>query len=136
VSAKGSPVFILCLGAHVELELECWPPNLAESTTVADIGLSPPSKDMVDEETGQKGKGKKPRKSKKDSVPEPSPETSANPKGNKKGKGKAAASQQKPKPTAPPHERLKINMIHGDILILSGGDFIVRCFYLPWRARR
>ena len=88
---------------------------------------------MLDEEGGQKkAKGGKQRKSKKDLGP--GPETDANPKGKRKGKGKEKAvvphpSKEKPRPkpksTAPPHERLKISMVHGDVLILSGGDYIV-----------
>jgi hypothetical protein len=77
------------------------------------------------EEAGRNPKGKKPRKSKKNPVTETGQETGANLKGTKKGKEKTMVHQPKPKPAVPPHERLKINMVHGDVLILSG-DFIVR----------
>ena len=133
-------MFMLCLGANVELELERCLPDPPEPAATANPESNPPaSQDVValgtvDEGAGQKEtKGGKQRKSKKNPDPEPGLETDANPKGKKKGKGKgkAVASQPlkekpKPKPTAPPHERLKISMVHGDVLILSGGDYIVR----------
>ncbi|KAF9645624.1 hypothetical protein BDM02DRAFT_492370 [Thelephora ganbajun] len=140
VSAKDDPVFILCLGATVELELEWCLPDPTESIATADTESNPPvSQDVavsgtVDEGVGQKKtKGRKQRKPKKNPDAEYSLEADANAKGKGKGKGKErvvvpqAAKEKpkpKPKPTAPPHERLKINMVHGDVLILSGGDYI------------
>jgi len=132
-------MFILCLGANVELELErCLPDPPEPSAAVSTESNLPVSQDVaapgtVDEAgVGQKkSKGGRQRKSKKN--PEPGPEINANPKGKRKGKEKAVPPQPpeeklkpKPKPTAPPHERLKICMVHGDVLILSGGEYIVR----------
>lgn len=138
MSAKDSPVFVLSLGANVELELERCPPDPSEPAAIANSEFSPPVNQDVpalgigDDGAGQKTiKGKKQRKSKKD----PGPETNANLEGKRKGKGKGKVvapkpprekPKPKPKPTAPPHERLKISMVHGDVLILSGGDYIVR----------
>ena len=130
ISAKGSPVFILCLGAPVELDLERWLPDLSEPTAAVNAESSLPASkgtvipEAVGGEAAQKAKGRKPRKSKV-TVPEPASETGVDPKGNKKTKEKAAVTQPKPRPTALPHEKLKINMVHGDVLILEGGDFIV-----------
>lgn len=122
-------MFILCLGATVELELErCIPEQAAvvntEDNPQVDCDVVIP--EVIVEEPGKKAKGKTPRKSQKP-VPQSSPEASVNPKGTRKNKGKekAAVPQPKPKPSAPAHERLKISMVHGDVLILSGGDFIV-----------
>lgn len=119
-------MFVLCLGATVELDLErCLP----EPATVASIEDDPPVAvpEAVGVEPGQRAKGKKVRKGQKEPVAQTSPETKVNPKGKRKEKGKekAAVQQPKPKPSAPAHERLKISMVHGDVLILSGGDFIV-----------
>ena len=132
-------MFVLSLGANVELELERCPPDPPEPAVTENPESGPPASQDIpaleDDEAGQKKtKGKKQRKSKKNPDPEPGPETNANLEG-KKGKGKAAVPKppkekpkRKPKPTAPPHERLKISMVHGDVLILSGGDYIVRHF--------
>lgn len=133
-------MFMLCLGANVELELERCLPDPPESAAIANLESNPPASQDVgtlgtaDEGAGQKKtQGGKQRKSKKNPDLEPGPEANANPKGKKKGKGKGKAvasrplkEKLKPKPTAPPHERLKISMVHGDVLILSGGDYIVR----------
>lgn len=122
----------------MELELERCPPDPPEPTATANseynhpVGQDTDTQGPVDEGIGQKKtKGGKRRKSKKDTDVGPSAETNTNPKG--KSKGKAAVLQppkEKPKPKpksiAPPHERLKISMVHGDVLILSGGDYIVR----------
>ena len=131
---------ILCLGANVELELERCPPDPPEPAATTNVESNHAvSQDVlvtIDEGAGQKEtKGKKQRKSKKNPDPEPGPETNADPKGKKKGKEKDVVPQPpggkpkqkpKPKPTAPPYERLKISMVHGDVLVLSGGDYIVR----------
>lgn len=132
---------MLCLGANVELELErCLPDPPESAATVNAKSNLPADQDLVtpgivDEGAGQKKtRGGKQRKTKKNPDPDPSPETDANPKGKKgKGKEKVVVPQPpkekpkpKPKPTVPPHERLKISMVHGDVLILSGGDYIVR----------
>lgn len=125
----------------MELDLERCLPDPPESVPTVNVEPNPPTdrgiviQDVAGqaeavpgpeaEEAGQRAKGKKPRKSKKNPAPEASQETSVNPKGNKKGKEKTSVQQPKPKPTALPHERLKINMVHGDVLILNGGDFIV-----------
>ena len=89
--------------------------------------------EAADEETGKKkARSRKKGKSKDDPATEPSAKNGTNPKGKgkSKGKGKATVPQvkekPKPKPIAPAHEKLKISMVHGDVLILSGGDFIVR----------
>ena len=130
---------MLCLGANVELELERCLPDLLEPSAVVNTDANlPVSQDVdipgtVDEGVGQKKpKGGRQRKSKKNPEPEPGPEVKTNPKGKRKGKEKAVPPQPpeekpkpKPKPIAPPHERLKICMVHGDVLILSGGDYIV-----------
>jgi hypothetical protein len=120
----------------VELELEQCLPDTPEPSVAADTKLNPPvSQDVVVPGTVDEGAGQKKTKGgkqKKNPVPEPGPETNANPKGKRKGKGKEKAvvpqekPKPKPKPTAPPHERLKISMVHGDVLILSGGNYIVR----------
>ena len=136
-------MFMLCLGANVELELERCLPDPPEPPAPVNTESDPPvSQDVVapgtvNEEAGQKkpGGGKQ-RKSKKKPEPEPGPEI--NTKGKKKGKGKEKAvspqppkeiPKPKPKPTAPPQERLKICLVHGDVLILSGGDYLV-CHFL------
>lgn len=120
----------------MELELERCPPNLPVSQDVFIPGIG-------DKGTGRKKtKGKKRGKS-KEPDPEPDLEANANPKGKRKGKGKEKTvvpqpprekPRPKPRPTAPPHERLKISMVHGDVLILSGGDYIVRHLsrFLRW----
>lgn len=139
MSAKDNPLFMLCLGANVELELERCSPDPLESTTAVNAEASQEvvTPGTADDGTGEKKtKGRKPRKS-KNPGPEPGPETNTDPKGKRKGKGKGKERavvpqppkekpKPKPKPTAPPHERLKISMVHGDVLILSGGDYIVR----------
>ena len=141
MSARDNPLFMLCLGANVEFELERCTPDPLESTTAVNAESNPPANQDVaapgtaDDGAGEKKtKGGKPRKSKKNPGPEPGPETNTDPKGKRKGKGKEKAvvpqppkekPKPKPKPTAP-HERLKISMVHGDVLILSGGDYIVR----------
>ena len=125
-------MFILCLGATVEFELERCVQGSGvvvniEDNPAVDCDVAVPGE--IDEEPGQKAKGKKPRKSLKNPVaPQSTPDTNANPNGKKKDKGKekAVVPQPKPKPSAPNHERLKISMVHGDVLVLSGGDFIVR----------
>jgi len=139
VSAKDDPVFILCLGANVELELERYLPDPPQSSAVANSESNPPVNQevgTVDEGAEQKktkgGKQRKPKQNHPD--PEPGPETNVNPGGKRKGKGKEKVvipqppkerPKPKPKATAPPHERLKISMVHGDVLILSGGEYIV-----------
>ena len=132
-------MFMLCLGANVELELERCLPDPEPSAIVNQEPNLPVSQEVVAPETVDEGaEQKKPkvgkqRKSKKNPEPEPGPGINANPKGKRKGKEKAVPPQPpeekpkpKPKPTAPPHERLKICMVHGDVLILNGGDYIVR----------
>lgn len=135
-------MFILCLGANVEFELERCLPELQESVAPVNtepdplVGQDVVAPEIVDEGTVQKKpKGGRQRKSKKNPDPEPGPESNANTKGKRKGKGKEKAvplespeekPKAKPKPTAPQHERLKVCMVHGDVLILSGGDYIVR----------
>lgn len=117
----------------MELDLERCAP---EVVTVTNTGDSPAVhcdvviSEGIDGEGGQKGKGKRPRKSQKEPVPQSNLETDVNPKGKKKDKGKEKSTlpQPKPKASAPAHERLRISMVHGDVLILSGGDFIVRRF--------
>jgi hypothetical protein len=125
-------VFILCLGATVELDLErC---GIPEGTTVVNTEDNLPVVDpeAVEEEAGQKTKGKKPRKSQKNTSPQTGAESKVEPKGKReKGKEKATVAPPRPKPSAATHERLKISMVHGDVLILSGGDFIVSCFFRP-----
>ena len=113
-------MFVLSLGAPVELELERWLPDTATEENPPVIVVQ----EAVEEEPGQKAKGKKPRKSQKQAA---TPEIKVNAKGSKKDKGKekSTVSQPKPKPSAPAHEKLKISMVHGDVLVLSGGDFIV-----------
>lgn len=132
-------MFMLCLGANVELELERRLPDPSEPSAVVNTEPNPPvgqdiaAPGMADEGTGQKKpKGGRQRKSKKNPEPEPTSEINTNSKGKRKGKGKAVPPQppeEKPKPkskpTALPHERLKICMVHGDVLTLSGGDYIV-----------
>jgi hypothetical protein len=135
ISAQDHPVYVLCLGAPVELDLEQCLPIPPEHAATAGAESNPPANQDVPvpeleaEEVGQNTKGKKPRKSKKNPVTEIGQETGASLKGTKKGKEKTTAQQPKPKPkpkpAVPPHERLRINMVHGDVLILSG-DFIVR----------
>jgi len=135
---------MLCLGANVELELERCLPDPPEPSAVVNTEANLPvsqeavAPGTVDEGAGRKkSKGGRQRKSKKnpepEPEPEPGPEINANPKGKRKGKEKAVPPQPpeekpkpKPKPIAPPHEKLKICMVHGDVLILSGGDYIVR----------
>ena len=135
-------MFVLSLGANVELELERCPPDPPEPAVTENPESGPPvSQDLSalgdDGARRKKTKGKKQRKSKSNPDPEPDSETSTNLEGKRKGKGKGKAAvpkppkekpKPKPKPTAPPHERLKISMVHGDVLILSGGDYIVRHF--------
>ena len=131
-------MFILCLGATVELDLErCLPePDAVVNTEVnpgVDCDVVVP--EAIDEEAGQKGKGKRRRRSQKEPAPQSSPETKVGPKGKKKEKGKEKCTvpQPKPKPSGSKHERLSVNMVHGDVLILSGGDFIVCGFLsLKW----
>ena len=124
----------------MELELERCPPDPPESAGTANSGSNPPvGQDVfalgVDEGAEPKAKGKRQRKPKKSPDLEPGPEANANAEGKRKGKGKQKAAipkppREKPKPKprsiAPPHERLKISMVHGDVLILSSGDYIVR----------
>jgi hypothetical protein len=133
-------VFVLCLGANVELELERCPPDPPEPAVTENSESSlPVSQGVFALGTGDEGaeqkkpKGKRQRKSKKNTDLDPVPEIDVNVEGKRKGKGKAVVPKPpkeklkpKPKSTAPPHERLKINMVHGDVLILSGGDYIVR----------
>ena len=125
-----SPVFILCLGATVELEFERYVSGEVVAVNAEDDSTVKGDVVVPEEKAGQKGKGKKPRKSQKNPAPGPSSETKVNGKESKKDKGKekSMVSQPKPKPSAPNHERLKISMVHGDVLILRGGDFIVRRF--------
>jgi len=134
-------VFLLSLGANVELELERCSPDPPEPAVTENsepnlpVSQGVPAPGPGDCGAGQKTTGgKKQRKSKKNLDQDPVPENNANLEGKKKGKGKGKAAiakppgekpKQKPKPTAPPHERLKVSMVHGDVLILSGGDYIV-----------
>ncbi|KAF9785403.1 hypothetical protein BJ322DRAFT_827862 [Thelephora terrestris] len=131
ISAQEHPVYVLCLGAPVELDLEqCLPISPEHAATVDAESNLAVNQDVViqdvpvpepeAEEAGQNLKGKKPRKSKKNTATATGQETGANLKGTKKGKEKTTVHQPKPKPAVPPHERLKINMVHGDVLILSG----------------
>lgn len=147
VSAKDGPVFVLSLGANVELELERCSPDPPEPAATENLESSLPVSHGVlalgagDCDAGQKKTGsKKQRKSNKNLGPDPVPENNANLEGKKKGKGKGKVavpkppggkSKQKPRSTAPPHERLKVSMVHGDVLILSGGDYIV-CYLLSF----
>jgi len=143
VSAKDGPVFVLSLGANVELELERCSPDPPEPAVTENSESSlPVRQDVLPLGAGDCGAGlkktggKKQRKSKKNLDSDPVPENNANLEGKKKGKGKGKAAvskppgeklkpKPKPKSTLPPHERLKVSMVHGDVLILSGGDYIV-----------
>lgn len=125
MSAKDNPVFILCLGAPVEFDMERYLPGLPETAATVNTDPNPPPcQGVVGEEVCQKGK--KPKKPKTNPTSGPSPVTNIKPGGKKKGKQKTVVSRPKPKPAAPAHERLKIRMVHGDVLILNGWDFIVR----------
>ena len=122
-------MYVLSLGANVELELErCSPDPLDSAPVGADEGTE-------EKKTG----GRKRRKSKKDTDPGFGLEPNIDPEGKGKGKEKVAVPKlpreklkQKPKPVAPPHEKLKISMVHGDVLILSGGNYIV-WHLVSWR---
>ena len=124
-------MFILCLGANVELELErCLPDLPGPLVTVGAESNPPVSQGVVAPGTVDEGPGQKEAKGSKQKISK-----NLDPKGKRKGKGKEKAvvpqlpkekPKPKPKPTVPPHERLKINMVHGDVLILSGGDYLVR----------
>lgn len=125
-------MYVLSLGANVEFELERCSPDPPESVPAASpASVTPVDADGVIEEKKSSG-GRKRRKSKKDPDPESGLETNTNTEGKGKGKEKAVVPKlprekpkQKPKSVAPPHERLKISMVHGDVLILSGGNYIV-----------
>lgn len=128
MSAKSSPAYVLCLGANVELELERCSPDPPESGPAA----SPASVAPVGVDEEKKPGGRKRRRSRRDPDPESGLENNTNLEGKGKGKEKAVVPKLsrekpklKPKSVAPPHERLKISMVHGDVLILSGGNFIV-----------
>ena len=118
-------MYVLSLGANVELELErCFPdpPDSAPAVSDALVG--------ADEGGEEKKAGGRKRRKLKDPDSEFGLEPNTDPGGKGKGRERVAVPRekpkQKPKPVAPPHERLKISMVHGDVLILSGGNYIVR----------